>query len=134
MHKCNHTHALIVKGVKFGKFQCPRNQYDINEMKVVLYDSAVGSLMYAQFCTHPDLAFVTGMLDRYQKNPGNPHWDGAKKALRYLQGTKDIILTYEKSNTPLEIVGYSDLDFTDCLDTEKSTSGYISTLTNGAIS
>jgi hypothetical protein len=103
-------------------------------MKVVPYNSAVGSLMYAQVCTHPDLAFVTGMLGRYQKNPGNPHWDGAKKVLRYLQSTKDIILTYEKSDTPLEIVGYSDLDFADCLDTEKSTSGYIFTLTNGAIS
>jgi hypothetical protein len=42
-------------------------------MKVVSYASAVGSLMYAQVCTHPDLAFVTEMLERYQKNPGKPH-------------------------------------------------------------
>jgi hypothetical protein len=33
MHKCNPTPAPIVKGVKFGKFQCPRNQYEIDEMK-----------------------------------------------------------------------------------------------------
>jgi hypothetical protein len=26
--------------------------------------------MYAQVCTHHDLAFVTGMLGRYQKNQG----------------------------------------------------------------
>jgi hypothetical protein len=65
MHKCNHTPAPIVKGVKFRKFQCPRNQYEINEMKVVSYASAVRSLMYAQFFTRPDLAFVTGMLGRY---------------------------------------------------------------------
>jgi hypothetical protein len=31
-------------------------------------------------------------------------------------------------------VGYSDSDFTGCLDTEKFTSGYIFTLINGAIS
>jgi hypothetical protein len=73
MHKCNPTSAPIVKGIKFGKFQCPRNQYEINEMKVVPYTSVVGSLMYAQVCTHPDLAFVTRMLGRYQKNPGKPH-------------------------------------------------------------
>jgi hypothetical protein len=47
MHKCNPTPAPIVKGVKFGKFQCPRNQYEINEMKAVLYASTVRSLMYA---------------------------------------------------------------------------------------
>jgi hypothetical protein len=65
MHRCNPTPAPIVKDAKFGKFQCPRNQYEINEMKVVSYASAVGSLMYAQVCTRSDLAFVTGMLDRY---------------------------------------------------------------------
>jgi hypothetical protein len=134
MHKCNLMPAPIVNGVKFGKFQCHRNQYEINEMKAVPYASAVGSLMYAQVCTRLDLVFVTGMLGRYQKNPGKPHWDGAKKALRYLQGTKCLMLTYEKSDAPLEIVGYSDSDFAGCLDTEKSTSGYIFTLANRVIS
>jgi hypothetical protein len=62
-------------------------------MKVITYASAVGSLMYAQVYTRPDLAFVTGMLERYQKNPGKPHWDGVKKGLRYLQGTKGLMLT-----------------------------------------
>jgi hypothetical protein len=133
MHKCNPTPAPTVKGVKFEKFQCPRNQYEINEMKAVSYTSAVRSLMYAQVCTCPDLAFVTGMLGRYQKNTGKLHWDGAKKDLRYLHGTKGVMLTYEKSDAPLEIVGYSDSDFAGCLDTEKSTSGCIFTLTNGAI-
>jgi hypothetical protein len=123
MHKCNPTPAPIVKGVKFGKFQYHRNQYEIDEMKAVPYASAVGSLMYVQVCTRPDLAFVTGMLGRYQKNPDKSHWDGVKKALRYLQGTKCLMLTYKKSDAPLEIVGYSDSDFTGCLDTEKSTSG-----------
>jgi hypothetical protein len=42
-------------------------------MKLVPYASAVGSLMYAQVRTHPDLAFVIGMLGRYQKNLGIDH-------------------------------------------------------------
>jgi hypothetical protein len=134
MHKCNPTPAPIVKGVRFEKFQCRRNQYEINEMKTVPYVSAVGRLIYAQVYTRPDLAFVTRMLGRYQKNHSKPHWDGAKKVLRYLQGTKGLMLTYEKSDVPLEIVGYSDSDFAGYLDTEKSTSGYIFTLANGVIS
>jgi hypothetical protein len=44
------------------------------------------------------------------------------------------MLTYKKSDAPLEIVGYSDSDFAGCLDTEKSTSEYIFTLTNRDIS
>jgi hypothetical protein len=44
------------------------------------------------------------------------------------------MLTYKKSDAPLEIVGYSDSDFAGCLDTEKSTSGYIFILTNRTIS
>jgi hypothetical protein len=40
---------------------------------------------------------------------------------------------YKKSDAPLEIVGYSDSNFACCLDTEKSTLGYIFTLANGAI-
>jgi hypothetical protein len=134
MHKCNPTPAPIVKDVKFEKFQCRKNQYETNEMKAVSYASDVRSLIYAQVCTRPDLAFVTGMLGRYQKNPGKSHWDGVKKALRYLQGTKGLMLTYKKSDAPHEIVCYSDSDFVCCLDTEKFTSGYIFTLTNGVIS
>ena len=36
--------APIVKGDRYRKFQCPRNQYEIDQMKAVPYSSAVGSL------------------------------------------------------------------------------------------
>jgi hypothetical protein len=42
-------------------------------MKSVSYASAVRRLMYAQVCTRPDLAFVTGMLGTYQKSSGISH-------------------------------------------------------------
>ena len=42
-------------------------------MKVVPYASLVGSLQYAQVYTRPDLAFVIGILDRYQSNPRIEH-------------------------------------------------------------
>jgi hypothetical protein len=133
MHACNPTPAPIVKGDQYGSFQSPRNQYEIDQIKSVPYASAVGSLMYAQVCTRPDLTFVTGMLGRYQKSLGISHWNGIKKGLRYIQGTKGLMLTYERSDS-LEIVGYSDSDFAGCLDTDRSTSGYVFKLTGGAIS
>jgi hypothetical protein len=133
MHACNPTPAPIVKDDKYESFQSPRNQYKIDQMKSVSYASAVGSLMYSQVCTRPDLGFVTGMLDRYQKNPGVSYWNGIKKVLRYIQDTKGLMLTYERSDS-LEIVGYLDSDFTGCLDTDRSTSGYVFKLTSGTIS
>ena len=43
------------------------------------------------------------------------------------------MLTYRRSNH-LEIVGYSDSDFTGCLDSRRSTSGYIFMLAGGVVS
>jgi hypothetical protein len=98
MHACNPTSAPIVKGNKYGSFQSLRNQYEIDQIKSVPYASAIGSLIYAQVCTHSDLTFVTEMLDRYQKNPGVSHWNGIKKTLRYIQSIKSLMLTYERSD------------------------------------
>ena len=65
MHKYSPSPAPIVKGDRYGDFQCPRNQYEIDQMKTVPYASAVESLQYAQVCTRPDLTFVTGLLGRF---------------------------------------------------------------------
>jgi hypothetical protein len=45
--KSNATPAPIVKGESFGKFQYPKKQYEIDQMKAVPYASAVGNLQYA---------------------------------------------------------------------------------------
>ena len=64
------------------------------QMEGIPYASTVGSLMYAQTCTRPDISFAVGMLGRYQSNPGMDHWKAAKKVMRYLQGLKDFMLTF----------------------------------------
>ncbi|KAA0051161.1 Retrovirus-related Pol polyprotein from transposon TNT 1-94 [Cucumis melo var. makuwa] len=102
-------------------------------METIPYASIVGSLLYAQTCTRPDISFAVGMLGRYQSNLGMDHWKAAKKVLRYLEGTKDYMLTYKRSDH-LEVIGYSDSDFAGCVDTRKSTFGYLFLLAEGAIS
>ncbi|KAJ9547196.1 hypothetical protein OSB04_019739 [Centaurea solstitialis] len=123
----------IAKGDKFSLKQCPKNELEIKEMQKFPYASAVGSLMYAQVCTRPDIAFIVGVLGRYLSNPGMDHWRAAKRVMRYLKKTRDYMLTYRKSDS-LEIVGYSDSDFGGCQDTGRSTSGYVYILAGGAIS
>ena len=73
------------------------------------------------------------MLGRYLSDPGQSHWKEAKKVLRYLQGTKDLMLTYQNTDT-LEVVGYSDSDCAGYVDDKKSTSGYIFMMVEGAVS
>ena len=38
-------------------------------MQAIPYSSIVGSLMYAQVCTRPNIAFVVGVLGRYLSDP-----------------------------------------------------------------
>ena len=125
--------APIVKGDRFNLNQCPKNELEREQMRNIPYTFIIGSLMYAQVCTRPNIAFVVGMLRRYQSNPRIENWTVAKKVLRYLQGTKDYKLIYQRSDN-LEVVDYSDSNFAGCVDFRRLTSRYIFMMANGAIS
>ena len=112
----------IAKGDKFSLKQCPNNDLERIEMQKISYASAVGSLMYAQVCTRPDIAFVVGVLGRYLSNSGMHHWKATKRVMCYLKRTKGYMLTYQKSGN-LEIIGYPDFDFAGCQDSKCSTFG-----------
>ncbi len=133
MQNCKPGDTPVAKGEIFNLSQCPKNEFETKQMQKVPYAALIGSLMYAQVCTRPDIAYIVGILSRFLSNPGLDHWVAAKRVLRYLQRTKDYMLTYRKSDQ-LEIIGYSDSDFAGCQDSRKSTSGYIYLLAEGAIS
>jgi hypothetical protein len=42
-------------------------------MHQISYASLIGSIIYAQVCTRPNIAYITGMLGRYLSNPGMNH-------------------------------------------------------------
>ena len=107
--------------------------FEWEHMKNLPYASTVGSLMYAQVCTRLDIEFVVRVLGRYQSNPGTDHWRAANKVMRYLQGTKDYMLVYRRTDS-LEAISYSDANFAGYVDSRKSTSGYIFKLADGAVS
>ena len=122
-----------MKGDRFSLNQCLKNDLEWEKMRDTPYASIVGSLMYAQVCTRPDIAYAIGVLGRYQGNPRVYHWKAAKKVMRYLQGTKHFMLTYRRTGY-LEVIGYSKANFAGCVDSRKSTSGYIFMLASGAVS
>ncbi|KAL6346564.1 hypothetical protein AAG906_000182 [Vitis piasezkii] len=133
MENCSASVAPIQKGDKFSLMQCPQNEWERKHMERIPYASAVGSLMYAQTCTRPDISFAIAMLGRYQSNPGMDHWKAAKKVMRYLRGTKDYMLTFKRSDN-LEVIGYTDSNFAGCVDSRKSTFSYVYLLVGAAIS
>ena len=66
-------------------------------MKTIPYSLVMGSLTCAK--VRPDIAFVVSVLGRYLSDLGQSHWKAAKNVFRFLQGTKDLMLTYRHTNT-----------------------------------
>jgi len=51
MDKCLALPIPIHKGDKFSLTQCPHNDFEQKQMKVVMYVFMDGNIMYAQTCT-----------------------------------------------------------------------------------
>ena len=73
MKDCSPIIAPIMKGDKLSLNQCQKNHLEKESKKNIPYSSAVGSLMYAQVCTRPGIAYVVRVLRRYQSNPSMDH-------------------------------------------------------------
>ena len=99
------------------------------------YREIVGSLIYIMTCTRPDLSWVVSKLSQYLAEPKQQHWATAKHILRYLKGTMDQELHYQKcEESLLQLEGYSDADWAADKDDRRSTSGYCFSLTeNGPV-
>jgi hypothetical protein len=71
-------------------------------MKNVPYREIIGSLMYAAQGTRPDVAFPVTALSQFLQNPGQTHWEEAKKVVRYLKGTRETGITTDGTQTELK--------------------------------
>jgi reverse transcriptase-like protein len=96
------------------------------------YARLVGSLMYIMLGTRADIAFTVSALSRYLAKPTDQHLLAAKRVLRYLRGSSDLVLVYRGDLRPL--IGYTDADWGGDMDTRRSTSGYLFNIGSGAIS
>lgn len=99
----------------------------------VPYQELIGSLLYLSGATRPDIAFAVNDLSRFNNNHAEPHWKALKRILRYLKGTIDMKLRYEKTENN-DMVAYSDADWGADSDKRRSCTGYVVNMSNGAIS
>jgi hypothetical protein len=107
---------------------------------LTIYQSLIGSLMYAMTATRPDIAYAIGVLSRYNHDPSNEHLVALKRVFRYLNGTKDWRLRFGGALGESTLGGegegalrcYVDSDYAGCPDDYKSTSGLVITF-GGAV-
>ena len=102
-------------------------------MDIKNYQSLIGSLLYVQIGTCPDISFAVSRLAQYAANPSPEHQHLAQYVLTYLVGTQDACLCYDGTNGE-GLYGYTDSSLADQTDDRHSTSGYVFLLANGAIS
>jgi hypothetical protein len=86
------------------------------------YRGLADALQYLTF-TRPDIAYTVQKVRLFRHDPREPHLALVTRILRYLKGTINHGLQLHRS-TVTSHVAYFDVDWTGCLDTCRSTSGY----------
>ena len=119
MEDCKPVAIPMEPNKKFNKLSADEEPADEKQ-----FQAAIGSLNYAAIATRPDLSTAVGKLSQFMKGPSNEHWIAVKRVLRYVKGTLDFGLKFEH-NKSFKLSGYSDSDWAGCVDTRKSTSGFV---------
>jgi hypothetical protein len=96
----------------------------------------MGSLLFLQTGTIPEISWIVSVLARYMTKAGETHMAAAKKVLRYLQSRKKIPIKWCAMDNALPgfIHGYADASFADIPGTRLSSIGYVFLVNGGAIS
>jgi hypothetical protein len=89
-----------------------------------LYRSVVGSLLYIQQCTRPDISVAVSMLGQHNENPTVGCFNSAKSVVKYLKGTKNLGLSYTCSKNNVYVIEvYTDADYAGDTTDRKSRTG-----------
>src|SRR5579859_419301 len=97
-----------------------------------IYQSKVGSLMYAMLCTRPDLAYAVSQISQFNNHPSEEHDAASNRVFKYLRGTSNLGITFD-GKVGLEMRAYSDANWGGEVD-RKSVGGYLFCLAGGAVS
>ena len=79
-------------------------------------------------------ASAVGILSKYLSRPSNEHWKGTKRVLRYIKGTINYGLVFDGRSTRFSLLGYSEADWANDVDTKISTSGYVFQINGSTVS
>ena len=87
------------------------------------YQEMIGSLLYLATVSRPDIAYPVTYLARFSKDPKQVHYIAVKRVLRYLKGTKNLGIRFNRGEVGL-LNGVADASW-DVTPGCKSYSGYV---------
>ena len=109
----------------FSRDDCPTPESDeALEMKGLDYRGIVGCLLYIAKQTRPGNLATVSKLSPFLENPGKVHWTAVKRVLRYLKGTRELVLTFVRDEYGLLLRGSCDADCASDTVDRRSTTGY----------
>ena len=105
MDKCKPVSTPLEQGRKFQHLLENEKPIDVQ-----CYQMIIGCFTYTTMTTRPDLAAAVGILSKYMLKPGNDHWTGVKRILRYIQGTLNYGLIFSADDNNNLLFGNCRLD------------------------
>lgn len=124
MDDCKPIGTPMEPGLKLTKAETSSDNYE--------YRNLIGCLMHIAVCTRPDIAHAVSFLSQFNNCFSEIHWKAAKRVLRYLKGTLNYRLFFERSG--LNIAGYVDADWASCEVDRKSYTGFVFKIGNSVVS
>ncbi|CAL2269974.1 unnamed protein product [Prunus armeniaca] len=116
----------IKRDCEAGKLWLSQGKYIVkDEMSKVTYARAIRCLMCSMVCTHPNLPQAISVVSMYMANSGKQHWNTVKWIPRYLKGTKNFGILFERQQEKACVSGYMDSDYARDLDKRRFTTPYV---------
>lgn len=115
---CNSRQTPFEPGTRLAKEETTKDSLKFN------YRRAIGKLLYLSNGTRPDISYAVSQLSKFTVSPAPAHIEALQYLLRYLRGTWNLALCFDKPDQN-HIVAYCDSDWGGDVATAKSTTGYI---------
>ena len=146
MQNCNAARTPAIPGFKYTKADCPATNKAKEEVLAAGYNprkfrTINASVNFLVTMTRPDLRFSNGKVNKYNANPGIPHFKAQKHECRFINGTRNYGIEFnwfanhpEPIDGPLHVIAYSDSSFADDVDTGRTTLGFIIQVNGATVS
>ena len=76
---------------------CPATDAERELMRDIPYREIIGCLNFVATVSRPDISYAVSKLSSVMSSPGMPHWNAAKRVLKYLAGSQDVTIRYSRS-------------------------------------
>ena len=104
--------VLLPVSIILNNNMSPKTNSEKQDMKDKPYCSILGSIMWGQLATCPDLSFSILLLARFQADPGIEHWNVLLHVIGYIKNTLNYSLTYSCDSDILP-TAFIDADYGD---------------------